>query len=288
MTINNNTPNIKSVGLTANSLSLFNKPLAFIKRDILLAASYPLQLGSQALGILISTFMFFHISKLVEQMGTPALAPYGGNYFAFVLIGIAITDYVTTSISTVASEIRKAQMIGTFEAMLTTPTRPATILFYSLLYNYVFTTVRISLYFLVGVFLFGLQLHLNHPFILLLTVTMSILPFVGIGLISAGFIIVFKQGSPANWISSVSGLLAGVMYPVAVLPGWLQQVAIFIPLTHGLEAIRKVALAGAGLSEITPELVILLVFTTGLLLGGILTIRIALGIARRDGTLLHY
>ncbi|MDA3971873.1 MAG: hypothetical protein PF442_11040 [Desulfobulbaceae bacterium] len=117
-----------------------------------------------------------------------------------------------------ASEIRKAQMIGTFETMLNTPPRPATLLFCSLLYNYLFTTTRISLYFLVGVFIFGLQLQMNHPFILLLTVVMSILPFVGIGLISAGFIIVFKQGSPANWISSISGLLAGVMCPVTVLP----------------------------------------------------------------------
>ena len=267
---------------------ILSKPLAFIKRDMLLAASYPLQFGSQALGILISTFMFFHMAKLVDPVGSSALAPYGGDYFGFVLIGIALTDYVSGSISTVASEIRKAQMIGTFEAMLTTPTRPATLLFCSLLYNYLFTTTRISLYFLIGIFIFGLQLHLTHPFTLLLAVVITILPFVGIGLISAGFIIVFKQGSPASWVSTISGLLAGVMYPVAVLPDWLQKIAAFIPLTHGLEAIRRVALSGATLTEISYELSLQLLFAVALLFLGIVAIQIALKIARRDGTLLHY
>lgn len=267
---------------------ILTKPLAFIKRDVLLATSYPLQFLSQAFGILISTFMFFHVAKLVDQAGSPGLASYGGSYFGFVLIGIALTDYVTSSISTVASEIQKAQMIGTFEAMLLTPTRPAALLFYSLLYNYLFTTMRISLYFLVGVFIFGLDLHLSHPLTLLLAVIITILPFIGIGLISAGFIIVFKQGSPANWIATVSGLLAGVMYPVTVLPNWLQQIAAFIPLTHGLEAIRKVALNGASLSEISQELWILMFFAVALLSAGLLAIQLALKVARRDGTLLHY
>ncbi|MDA3971874.1 MAG: hypothetical protein PF442_11045 [Desulfobulbaceae bacterium] len=50
----------------------FIKPAAFIKRDILLATSYPLQQAAQTVGIFIPTF---HVSKLVDQLGTPALAP---------------------------------------------------------------------------------------------------------------------------------------------------------------------------------------------------------------------
>jgi ABC-2 type transport system permease protein len=269
-------------------MSVLGKPIAFIKRDILLATSYPLQFASQAVAILISTFMFFHVSKLINPEGAPALAPYGGDYFAFVLIGIALVDYVTTSLSTVATEIRKAQVIGTFEAMLTTPTSPILLLLYSLLYNYLFTTVRISLYFLLGLLFFNLQLHINKPLTLLLAIIMTIMPFVGIGLISAGFIIVFKQGNLTNWVAGFSGLLAGVLYPVAVLPNWLQNIAQFIPLTHGLKAIRTVTLSGGGLAEIRHELLLLFFFSAGLLGVGLFTIHMGLRIAKRDGTLLHY
>jgi ABC-2 type transport system permease protein len=44
-------------------------------------------------------------------------------------------------------------------------------------------------------------------------------------------------------------LLCGVNVPLASLPGWLQAVGRSLPLTHGIEAARRVA-AGAPLDAV--------------------------------------
>jgi ABC-2 type transport system permease protein len=61
--------------------------------------------------------MFFFLSRLVGEGIAGQLEPYGGNYFSFVLIGVAFTDYLSVSLSSFAGQIRSAQMQGTLEAM---------------------------------------------------------------------------------------------------------------------------------------------------------------------------
>ena len=264
-------------------------PIAFLRRDFIVATGYRLQFAGQFVSVLVSTFMFFSLSKLIAQDSSPHLAPYGGDYFSFVLIGVALSDFLFVSVSTFAKEVRQAQVVGTFEAMLVTPTPISTILFSSYLYAFVSSLSRILLYFVIGWLFFDFQADPRYVFLFFFTIIASILPFLGIGLISAAFIIVFKQGSPVTWlVGTFSGLLAGVLYPVAVLPDWVQSVSSLIPLTYGLEAIRMVLLQGATVADISMELIILAFFTVALLGSGLLAVNYSLRLARRDGTLIHY
>ena len=263
--------------------------MAFLSRDFIVATGYRLQFFGQFVSILVATFMFFSLSKLIDQDSSPYLSAYGGDYFSFVLIGIALSDFLFVTVSTFAKEVRQAQMIGTFEAMLVTPTPISTILFSSYLYTFLSSLSRIMLYFVIGWLFFDFQANPDYLLLFIFTIIVSILPFLGIGLISAAFIIVFKQGSPVTWlVGTFSGLLAGVMYPIAVLPDWVQSVSSIIPLTYGLEAVRMVLLQGATVTDISVELTILALFTVVLLGLGLLAVNYSLRIARRDGTLLHY
>jgi ABC-2 type transport system permease protein len=263
--------------------------MAFLRRDFIIATGYRLHFAGQFVSILVTTFMFFSLSKLIDQDSSPYLSSYGGDYFSFVLIGIALSDFLFVTVSTFAKEVRQAQMIGTFEAMLVTPTPISTILFSSYLYTFLSSLSRIMLYFVIGWLFFDFQANPEYLLLFIFTIIVSILPFLGIGLISAAFIIVFKQGNPVTWlVGTFSGLLAGVMYPVAVLPDWVQSVSNIIPLTYGLEAVRMVLLQGATVSDISMELAILALFTVVLLGLGLLAVNYSLRIARRDGTLLHY
>jgi ABC-2 type transport system permease protein len=269
--------------------SRLQKPMAFLRRDFIIATGYRLHFAGQFVSILVTTFMFFSLSKLIDQDSSPYLSSYGGDYFSFVLIGIALSDFLFVTVSTFAKEVRQAQMIGTFEAMLVTPTPISTILFSSYLYTFLSSLSRIMLYFVIGWLFFDFQANPEYLLLFIFTIIVSILPFLGIGLISAAFIIVFKQGNPVTWlVGTFSGLLAGVMYPVAVLPDWVQSVSNIIPLTYGLEAVRMVLLQGATVSDISMELAILALFTVVLLGLGLLAVNYSLRIARRDGTLLHY
>jgi ABC-2 type transport system permease protein len=233
--------------------------------------------------------MFFFLSRLIGKGVHDQLIPYGGDYFSFVLIGIAFTDYLSVSLSSFAGEIRNAQMMGTLEALLVTPTSVPTILVSSTLYNFTFTSVRVFLYLFIGIIVFGLNLNLTSLPAFFAVMVLTILAFSGIGLLSAAFIIVFKQGSPISWVmGTASGLLGGVFYPVTVLPSWLKPCAYLLPITHALEAMRQVLLNGATFSAIYKEMFALSLFVFLLLPIGLLAFGYGLRIARKEGSLIHY
>lgn len=270
-------------------MNLASVALAFVRRDLQIASGYRLRFISQLGGAVLSVSSFYLLSRLVTPTAAPSLAPYGGDYFAFVLIGIALSDFMLVAIGTFEREIRAAQTLGTLEALLLTPLPLPKLLFCTFLYPLLTTGLRLALYLLLGWLLFAYPLTPQTLAVLLLALPLATLPFIGIGLLSAAFIIIFKQGSPLNWlIGAASALLGGVLYPVSVLPDWLRPLADWIPLTHGLTALRKVLLQGAPLQEIAGELVVLLLFSSLLLALGIAAVRFALQTARRDGTLLHY
>ncbi|NVM21043.1 MAG: ABC transporter permease [Desulfobacterales bacterium] len=265
------------------------KPLAFLKRDFLIATSYRLKFLLQLAGIFISTLMFFFLSRLVGKGIANQLAAYGGDYFAFVLIGIAFTDYLSVSLGSFAGQIRSAQMQGTLEALLVTPTSVPTILFSSSLYSFFFTSLRVILYLVFGVLVFGLKLHVTSIVAFLVIMSLTMLAFSGIGLLSAAFIIVFKQGSPIGWlIGTASGLLGGVFYPVAVLPSWLEPFAYLLPITHALEAMRQILLNGATLAAVYDKALVLALFAALLLPLGLGAFGYGLKMARKEGSLIHY
>ncbi|MBU0944261.1 MAG: ABC transporter permease [Proteobacteria bacterium] len=272
-----------------NHLAILAKPLAFLVRDFKIAASYRLQFVMQSFGIILTTFSFFLISKMIGGQHISQLEPYGGDYFSFVLIGIALTDYLTISTNSFAAEIRSAQMVGTLESLLVTPTSIYTILLSSFLYKLLSTSLRMVFYLLLGVFVFGIEYQTGGVFTLAVTFLLTLLSFFGLGLFSAAFIIVFKQGNPISSLMAMSsGLLGGVIYPVTVLPDWLRPLSSILPITHGLEAMRQVLLNGAGLEDISRQLYILTLLSILFMGIGCGSIYYSLKIAKKEGSLLHY
>ncbi len=65
------------------------------------------------------------------------------------------------------------------------------------------------------------------------------LAFSGLGILSASYLLIFKRGNPVNWaILGLSSVVGGMMYPISVLPMWLQYVAWLTPVTYSLEGMR--------------------------------------------------
>ena len=265
------------------------KAFQFLKRDFLIDISYRLKFALQLGGIFLSTLMFFFMDKLVGPGVANQMEAYGGRYFGFVLIGVALTDYLSVSLGSFAGEVRKGQVMGTLEALLVTPTSVPVILLSSSLYSFCLTSFRVVLYLVCGALLFGLELRVGSFAAALLLLLLTIVSVSGIGLLSAAFIVVFKEGSPITMLVSVgSGLLGGVFFPVAVLPGWLQPVSYLLPITHALEGLRQTLLAGAGFAAVAPQMGALLLFAAVLLPLGLWSFSMGLHVARREGTLLHY
>jgi len=221
---------------------------SFVRRDIKVAVSYRLQFFFQATAMLSICITFFFLTMMFSEVeaNIDSLDKYGGSYFAFVTIGIAISNYVDFSLRTFSSSIRQAQMTGTFEAMMTTPASIGVIIGGSSLYPLLFTSFRSALLIFFGVFLFGIEIKLGSIGALGLVIILTVICTLALGIFSAGFIVLFHRGDPVT--AAVSGLtwfLSGVIYPKEILPDWVQSIAAFLPVTHTLEALRLGLLQGA-------------------------------------------
>lgn len=180
---------------------MLRKPLSFLKKDLLMEVSYKFSFVLQFASIFFSVVMFYFVGKLLGEAPTvqKSISEYGGNYFAFVLIGIAFQNYLSVGLGSFANNIRAEQMIGTLEAMLVTPTRLATIVLSSSQWSFAFTSIRVAIYLVLGGVFFGVSFTNATILPTLTALLLTVIAFSSLGIISASFIMVFKKGDPIAW-----------------------------------------------------------------------------------------
>ena len=261
---------------------------AFWVRDWHEQTSYRAALIFSFVGIFFRAFTFFFIAQLIGQPAQDALADYGGDYFAYVLLGIAFNGYFNTGLTSFAASLRQAQTTGTLEAILMTPTPVGQVVLGSAVWSYGFTTLRVLIYLILGLFL-GLDLSQANIPLALLGLFLSIIAFASIGILAASLIMVIKRGDPiTTLISSLSALLGGIYYPIVLLPEWLQPFSYALPITYALNVMRQTLLNGATWATVQSDFLILLLFTVTLLPFSLLVFRTAVHRARVDGSLAQY
>lgn len=264
------------------------RALAFLRRDWHLQLSYRFSFILQFFGVFFSVFVFYFLSLLVGDSAAPYLDAYGGDYFAFVLIGLAFSGYFGVGLRSFANNLREAQTTGTLEAMLLTPTRLSTIILSSGIYDYGYVTLQVIAYLVLGALIFGVELNGNLPAALLI-LALTIVAMTSLGIVAASFIMVLKRGDPVTWVfNSVSLLLGGVYYPVEILPSWLQTLSRLLPITYALQAMRQALLNNASFQQLWPDIAALIIFCVALVPLSLLSFRLAVQRAKADGSLAHY
>jgi ABC-2 type transport system permease protein len=262
---------------------------SFLKRDVSLAISYRLSFILQIGGIFFNMASFYFLSRLFGSALVPQLAEYGGDYFSFVLIGLAFSGYLGLSLSSFASSIREGQMTGTLEIMLLSPTRLSAILLSSSIWPYLLTTIQVIVYLVLGALVFGFNMSHANILTALVVLVLSIASFSGFGILSAAVVLIVKKGDPIAWLfGGVTTLLAGVYYPISVLPGWLTPLSHVLPMTYALDAMRLAMLKGYSLYDVRVDILVLAGFAVVLTPLSFFAFRGALKRAKKEGSLLHY
>ena len=268
---------------------MINKATAFILRDLIITSSYKLSFFLRFFGIFFSILVFYFIDKLFGGSMIQQLESYGGDYFSFALIGLAFTGFLWAGLGRFSKVIRQGQVIGTLEAMLVTPTRISTIILFSSLWSFLAASITSIIYLVIGAVVFGVDVgQANFPAALVVLV-LTILAFSSLGILSASFIMVYKEGDPINWVfSTLSSLLGGVFFPVAVMPAWLQKLSYLMPITYSLDGMRLAILKGYSLYALRSDVIALSIFIIVLMPISIISFDIAVKKAKTDGTLTHY
>src|SRR5579864_6896002 len=267
--------------------SLLQRALAMFKRDAMLDLSYDINFWLRFVQIAISVFTFYFISKLIHPS---PIYGYGGKvatYFEFTIVSTAFLRFQATAIQCFQNAIRTDQMAGTLESLIVTPTSLPTIILSTGLWAFALTIVQVVVTLLIAL-PFGLQLNnVNFPSVVVFTL-LTIACMSPIGVMAAASIMTFKQVGPAGFVmNGVASLLAGVLFPISVLPVYLQYVSWIIPITHSLIGIRG-ALHGATLTQLAPDALWLLVASVILLPTSLWAFSRAVQRAKIDGTLGQY
>jgi ABC-2 type transport system permease protein len=265
------------------------KLLAFIKRDLLVAVSYRfslvLSLGSAALSILLLYF----ISKVFSGGVVAYIARYGGDYFPYALIGVAVSNFITVGLDTLADQIRSAQVEGTLEALMSTPTSIYTILIGNSLSTFLAALASAMVLIVGGFALAGLGISFRGAAAALLILVLTLFAFLSLGVLSAGFIMIFKRGNPISYVFGWSSFfLGGIFFPVEILPPPIRFFSQFLPATHATQALRDLLLTGASLRTVLPLAGNLCIFIVAVAPLGIVFFRFAVRRAKLQGSLIQF
>ena len=261
----------------------------FIKRSLITMLSYRVAFFLGIAGIVIGAVRFAYMAGFLEEGNTfPGIAQYGDDLMAFLITGTLYMSFIGVSLSSFQAAIRSEQQMGTLEFLLLSDTPLFLTLLYSAVWSYIWTLFTTGIIFAVLVVGFHVSLDISLlPALLILALSMICIS--GIGLISAGVIMVTKMGDPITWVfSTLSGFLSGVLFPVEVLPTWMQKISAGLPPTYALSALRKALIVGAGFAEVQREIGILALMSLITVPLGVFIFQMGFNRARREGTLVEY
>jgi ABC-2 type transport system permease protein len=263
--------------------------LAFIRRDFQTQASYRLDFFMSVTGMLIRVSIFYFISQILGTAVSPYLDRYGTDYFHFALLGVAFYPFIGLSANSLADAVHEYQHTGTLEVLFLSPTPILASLIMSTLWRYCWAFAESLFYLLAAGLFFQAHLAWANIFSAVLVVLLTVLANAGLGFINASFVLVTKRTSPlARLLGLVTNLLAGLYYPVDVLPDWLRLLSRLLPATYSLDALRRTMLQSASLHHVGHDLLALAGFTLVLLPVGLVAFRYAVRWAKIDGSLSQY
>lgn len=196
--------------------------------------------------------------------------------------------YVSVAMNSFHSAIRSEQSMGTLEYLLMSDTPLWQILTFSGITSFLWTTLNVGMIFVFLVVVFNVQMEINI-WLSLFVLVLSVICIGGIGLTSAGIIMVTKRGDPVSWtFTTLSGLVSGVFFPISVLPIWIRWTSYMMPTTYALRALRKTLLVNATLSMVEKDILVLILMSLVTVPMGLMTFRWGFNKAREKGSLVEY
>jgi ABC-2 type transport system permease protein len=265
------------------------KIIAFIKRDFLIQISYKMAFILTVIGTIFPILTYFFIGKLMSGHNPEGLEKYGSNYFSFSLIGIAFTTYFTMATQEFSVSMRRAQMAGCLEAILSSQTDSKSVVFMSAIFSFIFNGIMLLFIFVISSLFLGFDFsNINIPSAIV-SLLISLMTFICLGIFSGAGTILFKQGEPFGFIfGTLSSLLGGAVFPISVLPVWLQSISYLFPITYSLEALRLSILKGYTIPMLSSQLIILSAMTLILFPISLEFFKWAVEKGKKEGTLIQY
>ena len=209
---------------------------------------------------------------------TQGTVPGNLNYFDFIAPGLLMMIVMMGAMTGIPRAISHEKEIGTFDGILAAPVSEMSIIFGKTIAQTVRGFIQGIVVIIIAVLIFGVTIQegsLLLAFVLLFLGTFS---FIGLGILLTSLA---NNEETATILMTVLQFpmmfLTGVFFPIQQMPWFMQDISKVLPLTYAITAMRKVMILNAGITDILPEVIILVVF-------GVIMLAIAIPVFRRSMT----
>ena len=182
------------------------------------------------------------------------------EYVGYIAVGTMIWMWQNIVLWAVGYSLRNEQMRGTLESNWLSPTWRFAYLLGSSIPQLISMFMLMLVSGLEYRFLFGVQFS-GSLWLTLLVILAAVPSVYGLGFAFASVVITLKEANA--FVFLVRGLVmifCGITYPLAILPGWMQSVAQWLPQTYIIHAMRTATLSTEGFNGIAFDLKMLLLF----------------------------
>jgi len=193
-----------------------------------------------------------------------------------LLIGAVIWAYLGVLFEFLMETVAWERWEGTIEYTFMAPLSRAMHLAGQGLFAIMYGLLRAVFLFTVCALFFRLSMPDANFLAAFVVLTVASVSFLGIGAMTSVLPLISpEKGTQLGFVAQGTLLVvSGVYYPVDVLPGWMQFLAMFSPATYALEGAREAILEGAPMSAMWDEIWPLLIL-------GVISIPLGLWIFQR-------
>src|SRR5215207_4827802 len=266
---------------------------AIMRREWVIFTRYPSWVIALFIWPLIFPMLYILTARALAGPDGSGMAVFmeitgASDFIGYIVIGTTVWMWQNIVLWDVGFSLRNEQMRGTLESNWLSPTWRFSYLLghtgpqiISMAMFVMITAVEFGL-------LFGVKLH-GSIWLASLVMLASIPAVYGLGFAFASLVITLKEAHA--FVFLVRGLVmifCGITFPISLLPGWMQSIASWLPQTYLIHGMRAAAFSNAGIAELLPDLVPLLLFGTAWLVVGYFTFLWMERRARRTGAIGQY
>jgi ABC-2 type transport system permease protein len=201
--------------------------------------------------ITLSAYVYMY-----KALGAPS------QFTSFVIIGGTMIAFWVNVLWNMSTQFYWEKETGNLEIYLVAPISRMAILLGMALGGFVNTTLRAIAIVIAGIFIFQAPILISEPLTALLIFFLTVVALYALGMLFASLFLLYGREAwhTANLLQEPVYFLSGSYFPVTYLPFVVQLAASFLPLTFGLDGIRRVVVLGEGFGSVWVDVLLLVVF----------------------------
>ncbi len=214
-----------------------------------------------------------------------------GDYTGFAILGGVMISFWGNVLWSMASQFYWDRQEGLFEIYLTSPASISAILIGMSVGGIVGTAPSAVAVAIIGSLLFHPSIVVSSWIAVILTFTLTLLSLYCMGMLLSSLYLAYGRAAESlnDALQEPVSMLSGVYFPsigsLSPFPFVVQVAASLIPLTIGMDSLRRTLFFSEGLSGVWLELLVLAAMSVALFFASSVSLKALENKGRRDGTI---